>query len=470
MKPLLTALALWVANALGGPDLGALTEGLDATVAVIGVPQAHALGLSGRGISVLVIDDWRGGHGRVVSELIRAVAPGVGILQVERQERSLTEAFEATVRNLGNFQVVNMSFALVDGQRAAMLFEAPCSVEVFGFEGLLAQIAAAGGVMVGAAGNNAQRDALVAPACHPEVISVGASYSEDTGQPDPNCTGTLAVLDHLTCFSNEAPFLDLVAPGRPIHINGRPFDGTSAAAPLVTGAIALMLEANPTLTPDQIRDILTRTGDRALSVKSGRSYPRLNVFRAVQAALAIKPTGPAPQPGEAPQITAVELPGHWVVERRQVVRVHYADPDGDISTLDWEQRNPDGALEAQSVPLNLDNAFEGTIEFSDACAQLGLVQGRFVLGDAQGHRSPSVPYRFACVRAGLALSPEDVSAFEALDRDGDRMVNDSEVLTAMQRWVDANPAPSSDGVPAVGDALIRKLVGWWVLGLPFAAP
>ena len=62
-------------------------------------------------------------------------------------------------------------------------------------------------------------------------------------------------------------------------------DGTSVAAPIVTAVIAQMLQVNPSLTPSQIRAILTRTAcplPDAPPEKQGAGV--LNAARAVQAA------------------------------------------------------------------------------------------------------------------------------------------------------------------------------------------
>jgi subtilisin family serine protease len=71
-------------------------------------------------------------------------------------------------------------------------------------------------------------------------------------------------------FSNWGPRITVSAPGDPKNdftssseadnAYMRGFGGTSGAAPKVAGTIALMLEVNPALRPDEIKDILSMTG------------------------------------------------------------------------------------------------------------------------------------------------------------------------------------------------------------------
>jgi hypothetical protein len=103
---------------------------------------------------------------------------------------------------------------------------------------------AQGAVIVASAGND-QAAQLTWPAADPRVISVGAV--DAAGQQ--------------VYFSNSGPQLQMTAPGYGIQtawLDGQRvvFDGTSASAPIVAGAIAVMMSQNPGLTAPQAWQVL----------------------------------------------------------------------------------------------------------------------------------------------------------------------------------------------------------------------
>ncbi len=137
-----------------------------------------------------------------------------------------------------------------------------------------------GVVVVASAGNRGLIDGkILFPANMKNVISVGAL--------DKNA--------ELAEFSSYGKDLDILAPGKGITsasltrgINSSPNlriekDGTSMAAPHVTGTVALILSACPNLLPAQVRELILRSADNGpVHDKELYRVGRLNAGRAVQ--------------------------------------------------------------------------------------------------------------------------------------------------------------------------------------------
>jgi hypothetical protein len=103
-----------------------------------------------------------------------------------------------------------------------------------------------GAVIVAAAGND-QAAQLAWPAADPRVISVGA----------------VDAVEQQVVFSNSGPQLQMTAPGLGVQtawLDGQrvTFDGTSASAPIVAGAIAAVLTQSPGLTATQAWQVLQK--------------------------------------------------------------------------------------------------------------------------------------------------------------------------------------------------------------------
>jgi subtilisin family serine protease len=151
----------------------------------------------------------------------------------------------------------------------------------------------------------------------------------------------VAALDHtrnLTSYSSRGPFVDIAAPAERVWTttnrfepvddttqwyyngNGQPvihrtqlqyteFNGTSAAAPVVSGVVALIRSARPDLNRVEVENILLSTAQDLGVAGRDQSYGAglVDANAAVTAALAyVRPAAPAPAPAPAP--TAAPTP------------------------------------------------------------------------------------------------------------------------------------------------------------------
>ena len=189
----------------------------------------------------------------------------------------------------------------------------------------------AGIVVVAAAGNNGRDQqgrlhygGITAPGNAPWVVTVGASsHMGSAGRAD----------DTIAAFSSRGPGAvdhvakpDVVAPGVGIESLSDPnsafytararylldgtiatsylpylsLTGTSMAAPVVTGTVALMLQANPALTPNQVKAILQYTSEAYPGynpLTQGAGF--LNAKGAVELARFFRASSKAPYPSSA---------------------------------------------------------------------------------------------------------------------------------------------------------------------------
>ncbi len=231
----------------------------------------------------------------------KGIAPGVNVVSLrvldangEGTDSQVIAAIETAIRlkNTYNIRILNLS--LGRGVYESYTLDPLCKA--------VEQAWAAGIVVVVAAGNEGRNNSIgthgygtiTAPGNDPYVITVGAM----------NTMGTADRTDDVpTSYSSKGPTLwdhvikpDLMAPGNltislyaanetlarqlpnnPVpnsaytkNGNGNHSDtyfylsGTSMAAPMVSGAAALLLEKQPSLTPDQVKGRLMKTAFKNL--------------------------------------------------------------------------------------------------------------------------------------------------------------------------------------------------------------
>jgi subtilisin family serine protease len=288
-----------------------------------GVPQAQALGATGSSTSVAVLDTGvnyalsafgscsapgvpstckvpvsqcfaAGGclgntsHGTNVSGIVVGVAPDTKILDL-RVFRTDGFAYYSDILNALNwvmanrqaYNIVSVNMSLGGGR-----FTAPCPSD--GLAAAIANLKTAGIATAAAAGNDAYTDAIGAPACIPDAISVGAVYDSNVGGVSYSaCSDVTTAADKVTCFSDSASFLTLLAPGAPITAAGITMYGTSQATPHVAGSVSLLKDANSSLTVNELVAALVNTGTPVTDTRNNITKPRIDLYDAVSEALCL---------------------------------------------------------------------------------------------------------------------------------------------------------------------------------------
>jgi hypothetical protein len=126
----------------------------------------------------------------------------------------------------------------------------------------------AGVVAVIAAGNNGVSACGVSPARVAAALTVGASDRNDARS-----------VWNATQSSNFGSCVDLFAPGTDLELwNTTTFSGTSAASPLVAGAVARYLQSTPLATPSQAHSYIVSNTTAGRLTNIGAGSPNLLLF------------------------------------------------------------------------------------------------------------------------------------------------------------------------------------------------
>ena len=280
--------------------------------ALMGTPAAHLRGYDGTGVTVAVIDtgvDYThadfgacsapgepgcavvasvdiapddgaldaSGHGTNVAGIVHQVAPGAGIVALDVFSGSsasgsdVLAALEWVLTHQATHDIVAVNMSLGGGEYANT-----CDENVFA--AAVEEAVAAGVQVVVSSGNDGWTNATSYPGCVSAAITVGAVYDSDLGTRGwSTCTDTNADADTVTCFSNDADHVDLLAPGALISAAGSTMGGTSQASPHVAGAVAVMVAGWPDEDPSYLLGHLQTTGQSVTDTRSGRTHARIDL-------------------------------------------------------------------------------------------------------------------------------------------------------------------------------------------------
>ena len=222
------------------------------------------------------------GHGTNVAAIVAGIANQTQIIALDvmngtsASSTDIISAIDWSIANQGMYNIAAINISLGNG-----LYSSSCtSGNPFAIP--IANARSAGILTVASSGNNASSTAIAMPACTPGAVSVGAVYDANVGGINYSiCSDLSTQADQITCFSNSASFLTLLAPGALITAGGLTYAGTSQAAPHISAAVALLRSAYPGETLDAS---VTRLGSSCINLTGNRNNvtrPRIDLLTAL---------------------------------------------------------------------------------------------------------------------------------------------------------------------------------------------
>jgi len=225
-------------------------------------------------------DDHKESHGTHVAGIITSngvkapigIAPDAKIVAVKvvgvsgGRSSDMVAGLNWVLANLDTQPVDIVTMSLASGR-----YKENCDDDEAAKANVINQLLARGVVVFAASGNDGSSKKISSPGCLSNTIAIGATY--DTK-------------DKMARFSNSNLLVDILAPGKVVEsasIGGGTLgsQGTSMATPMAAGVAALMLQANPQLTPNAIKELLQGTGVSLTDKRNDLEFKRVDALAAV---------------------------------------------------------------------------------------------------------------------------------------------------------------------------------------------